>query len=56
VVIHKQFDETHRSQAYLTHARGAKPLPPAFFAGEGDEVYEYWDHSGQYEPREVANQ
>jgi hypothetical protein len=56
VVIHKQFDETHRSQAYLTHARGAKPLPPVFFAGEGDEVYEYSDQTDEYEPREPATQ
>lgn len=56
VVINKQFDETHRSQAYLTHARGAKPLPPGFFAGEGDQVYEYSGQTAQYEPREHASQ
>jgi hypothetical protein len=52
VVINEQFDETHRSQAYLTHARGAKPLAPVFFAGVGDEIYEYSDQTDQYELRQ----
>lgn len=56
VVIHKQFDETHRSQVYLTHARGAKPLPPMFFARESDEVYEYSDQTDQYGPHEPPSQ
>jgi hypothetical protein len=56
VVIHELFDETHRSLAFLTHARGAEPLAPGFFAGGDDEVYEFSDRTAQYELRSHVGQ
>jgi len=53
VVIHS-IAGRHVAHTYVTHSPGAANLPPAFFSGEGDVVFDYSHEDGKYLLRERA--